>query len=696
MNMAIASPLNFIRNIGIMAHIDAGKTTTTERILFYTKRVHKIGEVHEGTATMDWMPQEQERGITITAAATTCSWKDFRINIIDTPGHVDFTIEVERSLRVLDGAVGIFCAVGGVEPQTETVWRQADKYHVPRIAYVNKMDRVGAEFFSVISEIKEKLGTNPVAIQIPIGAEDKFAGIVDLIKGKALYFTGLNGMDVEERQVPDDVNELYLEYRSKLLDAVTVFDDKLAEKFIMEEAISPEEIIAAIRKATISAKIVPVLCGASFKNIGVQPLLDAVVNFLPSPLDVPPVVGHNPKKLEEVITRKADDKEPFCALAFKIFNDSYSGMLTFLRVYSGKFEVGDSLYNPTKNKKEKISKLLLMHANKREEVSSVKAGDIVAAIGPRFTATGETLCTESNPILLEKMEFPEPVISMAIEPKTMADSDKLKKSLDVLSLEDPTFRVFSNEDTGQMLISGMGELHLEIIRDRLLREFRVDANVGSPQVSYREAISVKAEGDSIVERTIAGKNHFAHCIFGVSPRNRGLGFEFQNKCSSAKIPEKFVGSVKQGVIEALDAGVFAGFPLVDIQVILIDGSFREAESSEIAFKIASTLAFRNACEKAKPVLLEPIMSCEIVTPEECLGEIIGDLNGRRGRVLSMNSRSGRQYVKGEVPLKEMFGYSTKLRSMSQGRASYSMEPARYDIVAAALAKEIRFKITGIE
>jgi elongation factor G len=694
--MASPSALKSMRNIGIMAHIDAGKTTTTERILFFTKKVHRLGEVHEGTATMDWMPQEQERGITITAAATTCFWKDSRINIIDTPGHVDFTIEVERSLRVLDGAVAVFCAVGGVEPQSETVWRQADRYHVPRIAYINKMDRVGADFAAVVNEIREKLKANPVAIQLPIGAEDKFTGLVDLVAMKAYAFKGANGETIEEIAIPADMDEEVQEARTKLFDQITSIDDVLAEKFIMEEEISVAEITAAIRKGTIAAKFVPVVCGASFKNIGVQPLLDAVVAYLPSPLDLPPVKGHDVKDYEIILERKAADEEPFSALAFKIASDSFSGVLTFIRVYSGKLEVGKAVHNPAKNKKEKISKLLLMHANKREEIQSISTGEIAAAIGLRFTSTGDTLCDEAKPILLEKMEFPEPVISMAIEPKTQADSDKLKKSLDILSLEDPTFKVTSNEDTGQMLISGMGELHLEIIKDRLLREFRVDANVGSPQVSYRESISQEADGESSVERLIAGKNHFGHVVLKVSPKTRGSGFEFINQASPVKVPEKFIGSVKQGVIEALDAGVFAGFPTVDIRAVLVDGSFREAESSEIAFKIASTLAFRSACEKAKPVLLEPIMSCEIVTPDECMGEVIGDLNGRRGRVLSMNPRSGIQVIKSEVPLKEMFGYSTRLRSMSQGRASYTMEPARYDLVTPALAKEIRYKITGLE
>jgi elongation factor G len=695
--MSSLAALKSMRNIGIMAHIDAGKTTTTERILFYTKKVHRLGEVHDGTATMDWMPQEQERGITITAAATTCTWKDHRINIIDTPGHVDFTIEVERSLRVLDGAVAVFCAVGGVEPQSETVWRQADRYHVPRVAYINKMDRVGADFMAVVEEIRQKLKANAVPIQIPIGAEDKYIGLVDLVRMKAYTWASGSSSDTfAEAAIPSELQEEVAAARAKLMDEVTAVDDSLAEKFIMEEAISEQEIMAAIRKGTVAGKLIPVICGASFKNIGVQPLLDAVIAYLPSPLDVPPMKGHDPKDLDKEIERKPSDTEPFSALAFKIANDSFSGVLTFIRVYSGKLEVGKATHNASKNRKEKVTKLLLMHANKREEIQSISTGEIAAAIGLRFTSTGDTLCDEDAPVLLEKIDFPEPVISMAIEPKTQGDADKLKKSLDMLSLEDPTFKVTSNDETGQMLISGMGELHLEIIRDRLVREFKVDANVGSPQVSYRETISDTSEGASVVERVMAGKNHFGHCVLKVSPRQRGAGYEFVNECSPMKIPEKYIGSVKQGVIEALDAGVFAGFPVVDIRIVLVDGSFREAESSEIAFKIASTLAFRAASEKAKPVLLEPIMSCEIVTPDECMGEIIGDLNGRRGRVLSMNPRSGIQVIKSEVPLKEMFGYSTRLRSMSQGRASYTMEPARYDLVAPAIAKEIRYKLTGIE
>lgn len=694
--MAVGIRLESIRNIGIMAHIDAGKTTTTERILFYTKKVHRMGEVHDGTAVMDWMPQEQERGITITAAATTCFWRDQRINIIDTPGHVDFTIEVERSLRVLDGAVGVFCAVGGVEPQSETVWRQADKYKVPRIAYINKMDRVGSDFFAVVAEVREKLKHNPVPIQIPIGSEDSFRGVVDLLRMKALLWRGDSGEAFETAEIPVELRDSAEEWRQKMVESVCETDDILMENFLSEKPISETDLRSALRRATISTKIIPVVCGASFKNVGVQPLLDAVVDFLPSPADLPPVSGHDPEKSEKELVRRPLDDEPFSALAFKIFNDSYSGVLTFIRVYSGTLEAGKTTLNPGKDKRERVGKILLMHANKREEVQRVSTGEIAAIVGFRVTSTGDTLCDDKSPILLEKMEFPQPVISMAIEPKTQADSDKLKKSLDIMALEDPTFRVTYHEDTGQMLISGMGELHLEIIKDRLLREFRVDANVGSPQVSYRESISEAASAEETVERQMAGKNHFAQCRLEIAPLPRGAGFRFENRASPVKVPEKFVGSVKQGVIEALDAGVFAGFSVMDVQVALVDGGFRETESSEIAFKIASTLAFKHACERAKPVLLEPIMSCEVVTPDEFMGEIIGDLNGRRGRILNMNARPGVQVIRAEVPLKEMFGYSTQLRSKSQGRASYSMEFARYDLVAPSVAKEIRYRITGLE
>lgn len=689
--------LNKIRNIGFAAHIDAGKTTTTERVLFYTNKIHRLGEVHEGTAVMDWMPQEQERGITITAAATTCFWNDHRINIIDTPGHVDFTIEVERSLRVLDGMVAIFCAVGGVEPQSETVWRQANKYKVPRLAYINKMDRIGADFDQVLGEIRERLGGNAVALALPIGAEDQFRGIIDLLKMRALTWElGSEGTEFKTEDIPADFIEQAEEARSAMIEAACEFDDALMEKFIGEEEILEDEIISALRKGVLQTKIVPVFPGSSFKNVGVQHLLDNVVSLLPSPLDVGETIGHNPSKLEEEVSRKPDPSEPFSALAFKIASDTFAGNLTFIRVYSGRLEAGKTALNVRENKRERIGKLLLMHANRREEIPAVEAGDIAAVVGLRMTSTGDTLCSDKDPILLENIEIPEPVISMAIEPKTTADSNKLMKSLDMLALEDPTFKVHTNEETAQTIISGMGELHLEVLRDRLLREFKVQANVGSPQVSYRETISKAAEANENIERIIGGKNQFAGCKLAVAPLERGAGFSFENKLQEGELPYNFVDSIRHGVIEALDAGAFAGFPVMDIQVTLLSGSYREDESSEVAFKIASTMAFRHACEKAGPVLLEPVMKCEVFTPEEFMGDIIGDLNGRRGKILEMVARPHVQVIRAEVPLREMFGYSTELRSMSQGRASYSMEPARYDLVAPAVAKEVRYKFTGKE
>ena len=685
------------RNIGFAAHIDAGKTTTSERVLFYTNKIHRLGEVHEGTAFMDWMPQEQERGITITAAATSCFWKNHKINIIDTPGHADFTIEVERSLRVLDGMVGIFCAVGGVEPQSETVWRQANRYKVPRLAYINKMDRVGADFMGVVSQIRERLGAKAIPIQIPIGAEDKFSGLVDLVENKAVSWKqGSDGIQYEYIDVPADLLDQVEEARSQLIDAACEFDGSLADKFLMEEAISPAELKAAIRKGVAALKMTPVLCGASFKNIGVQTMLDAVIDYLPSPLDVGPTVGHDVQDLEKEILRQPSVDEPFSALAFKIQNDSFAGTLTYIRVYSGKLETGSAAMNAGKGKRERIGKLLQMHANRREEIKEVTAGDIAAVVGLRLTQTGDTLCDDKHQILLEKIETPTPVISMAIEPKTIADSAKLMKALDMLQLEDPTFKVTANEETGQTIISGMGELHLEILRDRLLREFRVEANAGSPQVSYRESITSETKETVEVERMLAGKQAYAKVTLKLSPLPRGGGFAFENKVNTSILPENFVAYVKQGVIEALDAGAFAGFPVMDIRVSLVDGAFREEESTEVAFKIASSLAFGQACEKANPVLLEPIMKCEVLTPDEYMGEIIGNLSGRRGKVLEMTTRSHVQVIRAEVPLKEMFGYSTELRSMSQGRASYSMEPARYDVVTPSVAKEIRLRITGRE
>ena len=657
------------RNIGFAAHIDAGKTTTTERVLFYTNKIHRLGEVHEGTAVMDWMPQEQERGITITAAATSCFWNDHKINIIDTPGHVDFTIEVERSLRVLDGLVAIFCAVGGVEPQSETVWRQANRYSVPRLIYVNKMDRVGADFGVALKSMRDRLGAKVVPVQLPIGAEDKFCGVVDLINMKAMRWElGSEGTDYQQVEIPEELLEGAEVARTTLIEAICELDDSLMEKFLNEEEISSETLKSALRQAVLGSDFYPAFIGSSFKNIGVQPLLDAVLDFLPSPLDVGPAIGKDPKDKDKELTRAPSVEEPFAALAFKIVNDSFAGTLTFLRVYSGKLETGKNALNAGKGKRERIGKLLEMHANRREERKSIQAGDIAAVVGLRFTQTGDTLCSDKDPILLESIDFPEPVISMAIEPKTIGDTNKLTKSLAILSLEDPTFRVSTNEETAQTIISGMGELHLEVLKDRLLREFRVQANVGSPQVSYRESIAGTATATCEIERVLAGKNAYAKVKLAVAPRGRGSGFLFKNQADPSAIPENFVDSIRRGVVEALDAGAFAGFPVLDIQITLLDGAFREEESSEVAFKIASNMALGQACEKADPVLLEPIMKCEVFTPEEYLGEVIGDLNGRRGKVLEMTARTDVQVIRAEVPLKEMFGYSTDLRSMSQGES----------------------------
>ncbi|MBU6375474.1 MAG: elongation factor G [Bdellovibrionales bacterium] len=680
------------RNIGIMAHIDAGKTTTTERILFYTGKTHKMGEVHEGTTVMDWMPQEQERGITITSAATTCSWRDHRINIIDTPGHVDFTIEVERSLRVLDGAVGVFCAVGGVEPQSETVWRQANKYHVPRIAFVNKMDRIGADFYDVLSQIREKLGANPVAIQVPLGSEDQFVGLIDLIEMRAIRFSDQDrGTHFEVLDIPENFVEHSQEYREKLIESVSEFDDVLMEKYLNGESISAEEIRKALRKGCVSLKIVPVLCGASFKNKGVQALLDAVIDFLPSPLDIPSVEGIDPSDPEKKLVRKADDKEPFSALAFKIMSDPFVGVLTYLRVYSGKASSGDALWNSAKGKRERIGRLLLMHANKREDVQEMKAGDIVAAVGLRLTVTGETLCDEKSPILLEKMEFPEPVISIAIEPKTKADQEKLTSALQRLSMEDPSFRVTQNDETAQTLISGMGELHLEIIVDRMKREFKVEGNVGQPQVSYKETISSAATAEGRFMRQAAGKNQFGHVVIRLEPRERGSGFLFKNELPAGKLPKEYIPQIEQGLRESTLGGIVVGYPAVDVQATLLDATFNEGESTEIAYKIAASMAFRDAAHAAAPVILEPIMSTEIICPEDYMGGVIGDLNSRRGKILNMNVRHGLQVIKADVPLATMFGYSTALRSSSQGRATYSMEFSHYEPVPHNVSEEIKVR-----
>lgn len=691
--MARQFPLDKTRNIGIMAHIDAGKTTTTERILFYTGRVHRIGEVHDGAATMDWMVQEQERGITITSAATTCQWKDHRINIIDTPGHVDFTVEVERSLRVLDGAVAVFCSVGGVEPQSETVWRQADKYGVPRIAYINKMDRVGADFFRAVKMISERLGANPVPVQLPIGSEDSFKGIVDLITKKARIYTDDLGTHTEDLEIPEDMVDLVEEYREKMLEAIADFDEELMVKYLEGEEITPDEIIKAIRKATIAVKIVPVLCGSSFKNKGVQPLLDAIVDYLPSPLDIPPVRGINPNT-EAEDQREASDDAPFSALAFKVMADPYVGKLTFFRVYSGILTSGSYIYNSTKGKRERIGRLLRMHANHREEVDEVRTGDIAAAVGLKDTGTGDTLCDDNNPIVLESMEFPEPVIDVAIEPKTKQDQEKMGIALQKLSEEDPTFKIHTNPETGQTIISGMGELHLEIITDRLLREFKVDAIVGKPQVAYKETIktAVKAEGKFV--RQSGGRGQYGHVWLEIEPLERGQGYEFVNKIVGGVVPKEYIPAVDAGVREALETGVLAGYPTVDVRVTLFDGSYHEVDSSEMAFKIAGSMGFKAGAKKANPVLLEPIMKVEVHVPEEFMGDIIGDINSRRGRIEGMEPRSGVQIIRGYVPLSEMFGYATDLRSRTQGRGTYVMQFSHYEEVPKNIAESIIEKRQG--
>jgi elongation factor G len=685
------------RNIGIMAHIDAGKTTTTERILFYTGKVHKLGEVHEGTAVMDWMPQEQERGITITSAATTCFWREHRINIIDTPGHVDFTIEVERSLRVLDGAVAVFCAVGGVEPQSETVWRQANKYKVPRIAFVNKMDRVGASFSDVVDQIRDRLLANPVAIQVPIGSEDQFTGLVDLVRMKAYFWESATPeASPVEAEVPDSYNELVLEQREKLLEAVAEVDEALMEKYLGGEPLLEEEVRAAIRKGCVTAAFVPVLCGASFKNKGVQQLLDAVVEYLPSPLDVGAVYGRGVgKESEQELARKPEIEEPFSALAFKVMNDPFVGQLVYFRVYSGAAASGQMVVNPGKDKRERLGRLLLMHANKREDISEVRAGDIVAAVGLRYTSTGDTLCDEKHPVLLEKMEFPEPVISIAIEPKTKADQEKLAGALGRLAMEDPSFRVSINEDTGQTLISGMGELHLEIIVDRMKREFKVEGNVGAPQVSYKETIGGTGEYDAKFHRMVGTKNHFGHCVIRLEPLPPGKGFEFVSKIDPVKIPKEFIAAIEKGVKESMLGGIVAGYPAADIRATLLDGSYNELEASEMAYKIAASTAYREAAKLAGPVILEPVMSCEVICPEDYMGGVIGDLNSRRGKILNMGMRHGLQVIKAEVPLATMFGYSTALRSSSQGRATYSMEFSRYETVPASVAQDVLIRAGAI-
>ena len=682
------------RNIGIMAHIDAGKTTTTERILFYTGVNHKIGEVHDGAATMDWMVQEQERGITITSAATTCHWKDHRINIIDTPGHVDFTVEVERSLRVLDGAVAVLTARGGVEPQTETVWRQAEKYNVPRMAYVNKMDITGADFYNVIKMMKERLQANAVAIQLPIGAEDDFKGIIDLIKMEAIVYEDDLGKVEDEVAIPDDMKDLAEEYREKLLEACSEQDDDFMEKYLGGEDITEEEIKRVIRKATVSCDMVPVTCGTSYRNKGVQPLLDAIVDFMPAPTDIPPIAGTNPETDEED-HRPSSDDEPFAALAFKIMTDPFVGKLAFFRVYSGTLDAGSYVYNSTKGKKERIGRILQMHANHRKEIEKVYSGDIAAAVGLKDTTTGDTLCDEEHPIILESMEFPDPVISVAVEPATKNDQQKMGVALQKLAEEDPTFRVRTDEETGQTIISGMGELHLQIIVDRMLREFHVDCKVGEPQVAYRETIRKvveKAEGKFV--RQSGGHGQYGHCVLRLEPQEAGAGFTFENEVVGGAIPKEFIKPIEDGVRQAMESGVVAGYPMVDIKATVYDGSFHEVDSSEAAFKVAGSMAFKKGAEQANPVLLEPYVKVEVTVPEEYMGDVIGDLNSRRGRIDGMEARNGAQVINGFVPLSEMFGYSTDLRSKTQGRGNYSMEVAYYDEVPKNIADQIVAKNKG--
>jgi elongation factor G len=684
--MARETPIEDVRNIGIMAHIDAGKTTTTERVLYYTGINYKIGEVHEGTATMDWMVQEQERGITITSAATTCFWREHRINIIDTPGHVDFTIEVERSLRVLDGAVAVFCAVGGVEPQSETVWRQADKYRVPRIAFVNKMDRVGADFEQVVAEIRDKLKARPLVLQLPIGAEEKFTGVIDLVENRALFWDEDRlGANYRVEEIPAELKESARGWREKMIETLADHDERIMEMFLEgKEEPSPEQIRKAIRVATLNIEAIPVLMGSAFRNKGVQPMLDAVVDYLPSPLDVPPMIGKVGDKMEE---RWPRDDAPFSALAFKIMTDPYVGTLTFLRVYSGRLESGSSVLNSTKLKRERIGRLVKMHANKREEITEVFAGDI-CAVGLRDTTTGDTLCDPAHPIVLESIEFPDPVIQIAIEPKTKADQDRLGESLAKLAREDPSFRVSVNRETSQTLISGMGELHLEIIVDRLLREFKVDANVGKPQVAYRETIRKPAEAEGRFVRQSGGHGQFGVVDLRIEPMEKGGGFEFVDSTKGGSIPRNFIPSVEDGVKEAMETGVLAGYPMVDVRVFLLDGKYHEVDSSELAFKIAASMGFREAVGKAEPVLLEPVMEVEVVMPQEFMGEVIGDLNGRRGKILNMENRAGAQVVEARVPLATMFGYATRLRSMTQGRATYTMQFGAYEPVPQQIYAEL--------
>jgi len=677
-----------MRNIGIMAHIDAGKTTTTERILYYTGKVHRIGEVHDGAATMDWMDLEKERGITITSAATTCFWRDTMINIIDTPGHVDFTVEVQRSLRVLDGAVGLFCAVGGVEPQSETVWRQADEYKVPRMAFVNKMDRTGADFFRALDMMHERLHSTFIPIQLPIGSGELFTGIIDLISNKAIIYEGEGpGLEFFDIPVPDDLKDITHEYREKMLEAVSDYDDHLMELFLDEKPIDESQIKAALRKATIANEITPVLLGSAFKNKGVRRLLDAVVDYLPSPDNVPPVQGHDPKTDKEM-NRKPSDDEPFSALAFKIATDPHVGKLVFFRVYSGSFKKGGAVLNAISGKKERISRILRMHANKREEMDSASTGNILAAIGIKNTKTGDTICDIKHPIVLERMEFPEPVIHIAVEPKTKADQEQLDLSLAKLAEEDPTFRVKVDEETGQTIISGMGELHIEVLIDRLRREFKVDANIGRPQVVYRETITRDVDSVGKFVRQSGGHGQYGHVIIELGPTEKGAGFVFEDKITGGAIPREYISSCRKGAEDAMNSGVLAGFPLVDVYVRLVDGSYHDVDSSDVAFRIASSMAVKDGVRKAGPILLEPIMLVEVVSPQQYSGDIIGDLNMRRGKIENIENRASAQVIRGHVPLSEMFGYSTRLRSVSQGRAIYSMEFELYSTVSESIAKEL--------
>jgi elongation factor G len=687
-------PLARIRNIGIMAHIDAGKTTTTERILYYTGRTYKIGEVHEGSAVMDWMAQEQERGITITSAATTCKWHDTWINILDTPGHVDFTVEVERSLRVLDGAVAVFDAVAGVEPQTETVWRQANKYNVPRICFVNKMDRVGADYFRTVDMIRDRLEATVALTQLPVGSENDFRGVVDLLSMRAHVWQDGMGDSYETVDIPEQLKADAEHWRHELVDVVSHHDDIVLEKYVGDEEITAEDLKRGLRAATISSEVVPVLCGSAFKNKAVQPLLDAVIDYLPSPLEVPPVTGHDPKT-EDVMERHPDDSEPFSALAFKIMSDPYVGKLTYFRVYSGKLAAGGQVMNVTKDRRERVGRLLQMHANHREDKQAVFAGDIVAAVGLKHTTTGDTLSDPSHPVLLERMEFPEPVISVAIEPKTKADQDKLGKALGALSEEDPTFQVRTDDDTGQTIISGMGELHLDVLVDRMMREFTVSANVGKPQVAYRETITVPVE--KVEERYVrqtGGRGQYGHVIINLEPTGPGGGYEFVDKVTGGDIPREYISAVDAGIQQAMEGGVIAGYPLVDMRATLTGGSYHDVDSSEMAFKIAGSMAFKKAARQAKPVLLEPIMAVEVVTPEDYMGDVIGDLSSRRGRVEGMEQRGNAQVVRSQVPLAEMFGYATDLRSRTQGRATYTMQFDSYQQVPGSIAEEIIARIRG--